>query len=385
MRENLRDHDESTSFAVRTKQPRLAYLCLNRTLEGQASYAHVNEIINGLRAQGWDVDLYEPTYARAQVPPPLPRRLLEFVGVQLRLLRSLGELDALYIRSHVAALPVALWARFRRIPVVQEVNSTHESIFLSTPSIRWLRWFINWALRVQLTRAEALVAVTPALRTWLVHETGHRNIHVVPNGANLDLFSPSSPCSRTLPDNYVVFFGLLAPWQGLDVLLQAIDRPEWPDEVSTVVMGDGTERTRIEEAATRNHRMLYLGVVPYSEVGGIVAKSLAGLSLKRSAHAEASPLKLYEMLACGVPAVVSNQPGQADVVKSQKCGIVVPDGNAEAVARAVGHLYRCPEQRQAMGSRGLTFVQREGSWESRAKQTNDILRATLRSIPRMKD
>ena len=359
--------------------PRLAYLCLNRTLEGQGSYAHVNEIAEGLRNLGWKVVMFEPAYARSPVPAHSLWRLWEFIRVQVRLIRRLHTFDALYVRSHVAALPTMLWAHARGIPVVQEVNSTHESIFLSFPRIRYLRPLVNWSLAAQLSRAEALIAVTPALKTWLIRKIGHRNIHVVPNGANLTLFSPNAACSRSLPKNYVVFFGLLATWQGLDVLLQALDSLEWPADVSVVLMGDGPERFRVEEGAARDSRVVYLGVVPYEEVGGIVARSLASISLKRAAHAEASPLKLYETLACAVPAVVSDQPGQADVVRTERCGMVVPDGDETKVAQAVAYLYRCPEQRRAMGERGLAFVRREGSWEWRAKQTDDVLRAVLDS------
>jgi hypothetical protein len=39
---------------------RIAYLNLQRATEGQASYAHVHEIIKGLRKREFAVDLFEP-------------------------------------------------------------------------------------------------------------------------------------------------------------------------------------------------------------------------------------------------------------------------------------------------------------------------------------
>lgn len=47
---------------------RMAYLCLQATREGQASYAHVHEIIKGLEHRGWEVQLFEPVYGQGKPP-----------------------------------------------------------------------------------------------------------------------------------------------------------------------------------------------------------------------------------------------------------------------------------------------------------------------------
>ena len=361
---------------------RIAYLCLQATREGQASHAHVHEIIKGLRKRGWTVDLYEPMYARsAQAPGPF-WKALEFVRVQLRLWRA-REPDVLYIRLHFASWPSAFLARLRGVRVVQEINGPYEDLFIGWPWTRRFAWFFAWLMRSQLRWADVVIAVSPKLAEWCRVE-GTKKVCIITNGANTDMFRPDAELDPALelPRSYVVFFGALAPWQGIDTMLAAAEHPSWPQEVQLVIAGDGVERSKVQAAAARSHLIRYLGPQPYSRMPGIVAKSLAGLSpqndpLGRSSRTELFPLKLFETLACGVPVVVTDFPGMADLVREGGCGLVIPPDDPGALARAVNYLYRHPKERASMGKKGRILVEQEHSWDKRAEATARVLEELL--------
>lgn len=359
----------------------LYYLTLQATREGQAAHAHVHEIIKGLRRRGWNVVLFEPRYGGSMKSPSLLERLWEFVRVQLCLWFR-GKPDILYIRWHFASWPAALLARLRCVRVVQEVNGPYEDLFLAWPATRRLAWLFTWLMRSQLRWADAIIAVTPQLAEWVQKENGQAKakVVVVPNGANTELFHPSASAPVPLPEKYVVFFGALAPWQGIDTMLKAVEESEWPAEVKLVIVGDGVEKRAVLPAA-QGGRVVYLGVLPYAQVPGVVARSIAGLSPKNAAGGRSdtglSPLKVFETLACGVPVIVTDFPGQADLVTSARCGIVIPPDNPRALAGAVAYLYHHPEERAAMGKRGRELVEREHSWDSRAEQMDAVLRMVL--------
>ena len=57
-----------------------------------------------------------------------------------------------------------------------------------------------------------------------------------------------------------------------------------------------------------------------------------------------NPLKLFETLACGIPAIVSELPGQADLIREGRCGLVIPCNDPTALARAVA-AYRQEDDR----------------------------------------
>lgn len=127
----------------------------------------------------------------------MPRRILGFLVVQFSLARRLHRFDVIYIRSHLASLPLALWARIRNIPVVQEVNGTYESTFLSWPVTRRFAWIVKWLLKAQLMWADEVITVSPTLREWVIAEAFRPDVHVVPNGAKYHDFQ--TRCSVFTP------------------------------------------------------------------------------------------------------------------------------------------------------------------------------------------
>lgn len=364
-------------------QRRLSYLCLQVTREGQASHAHVHEIVEGLRRHGWAVTLFEPRCALSDRAVPLGIRLSALAQAQWRLCFGQERPDVVYVRAHFAALPVALWARLRGVPCVQEVNGPYEDLFISHPGARRLRALFQWAAGAQLRLATAVIAVTPQLARWLAREGVRGRVFVVPNGANTCLFTPRATHSRDLPASYAVFFGALARWQGLSDLLDAVRDPEWPPGTHLVIAGDGAERGAVERAARANPRLVYLGSVPYAEVPGIVAGSCCGLSPQTDLGGRAKtglfPLKVFETMACAVPVIVTDWPGQADLVRQHGCGVVVPPNDPGALARAVRSLCEDPRARDEMGRRGRAAVVRYYSWDRRAAETSEAIEEALRA------
>lgn len=352
----------------------VAYLCLQATRPGQASYAHVHEIIKGLRKRNWRVELFEPRGYSAHLLP----KVIAFITTQVRLWMA-RKPDVLYIRWHPASFPSAVTARMLGIPVVQEVNGPYDDLFIAWPWTRRLSRLFVWLLRSQLNLATAVVAVTPQLAEWVKREIGSsgRGVFVVPNGANTDLFHPAAK-ERHQPmvsGQYVIFVGALARWQGIDVMLNATEHPLWPPDVSLVIVGDGAERTKVESFAGRSRRVQYLGQQPYEVVPVLIAQSLGGLSPKVGEWGGTGllPLKVFEYLACGVPAIVTDFPGMADIVLGGRCGLVVSPNSAEELARAVSYLASNAVERQEMGERGRKLVEAEHSWDQRSEDTSRIL------------
>jgi len=359
----------------------LKYLCLQATQEGQASYAHVHEIIKGLQKRNWHVELFEPYYANKNTLPGALFRLIAFVIIQIKLCSKLNKKDTIYIRSHFATFPIAFIAKIKKIPVIREVNGPYEDLFIAWPITRCFSKLFKCLCRIQFKWADVLITVTPQLKEWLHKETGKRKICVVPNGANIDIFNPNAISNYKISKPYVVFFGALAVWQGIDTLLEAVNDFEWPDRLKLVIMGDGTERQKIEKAVLRNSNLIYLGKVPYKKVPGIIVNSIAGLSIQNNTDNRSStglsPLKLYETLSCGVPIIVTDFPGQADFASKYNCGLVIPPEDSKALVKAINYLYNNLEIRKEMGKRGYEAIKKEHSWDKRAEETDKILRQLL--------
>ena len=296
------------------------------------------------------------------------------ISPQIRAIRAISTSDVVYVRWHFAALPTAILARAVRTPLVVEVNGTTEDVIAAWPSMRRFHGVIDRAGRWVLRLADGIVAVTEGLAQWAAASGAHRTV-VVPNGVDVDRFAPAQnpPCLDDDPRPYVAFVGALAPWQGVEVMVDALGHPSWPDDVALVVAGDGVLRELCLES--RGHGMRYLGPISHDAVPALLAGAIASISVQTGRSGRAgvgcSPIKLYEGLACGRPVIATDVPGVGEVVG--ECGIVIPPDNPAALAEAVSELARDPSRADAMGKRARDAAVALHSWDTRARATARFL------------
>jgi glycosyltransferase involved in cell wall biosynthesis len=356
----------------------LWYLSCELPTEGQASHTHITGITRGLEALGWRTRLFHPAIRRGR--RGAVRRLLDMTTMQLGLMATIHRPDVLYVRGHFASLLAVLWAWIRRVPVVWELNGPGTDILSSWPALRPVLGLLLVSINIQVRLSSATIGVTPALAD-AARARGARQVFVVPNGADTELFAPSARTSAELPARFVSFIGTLARWQGINTVIDALGRPAWPADVSLVVVGDGVMAETVRERAALDSRLVYLGRVDHKEVGGIIARGICGLSPMVEPGRSLSgvvPLKLFEALACGVAVIVTDLPGQADIVRRDDVGIVIPPGDPDALAAAVARLASDPDAAQAMGRRARAVAVDQYSWASRAAETSVIIEGVLR-------
>lgn len=361
---------------------RLAYLALEEPLPGTAAEIHVREIVNGLTACGWQIDLYSTKVTATR--HRLPRRIVGYLVLQARLALRLRRYQALYVRGHPLAFLVSVIAWLIRTPTIHEVNGPYHDVFVVHPAARYLRRPIEALQRLQFRLASGLIAVTPGLAGWLKNEAGHDRITLVPNGANTRLFHPGARSDRIIPRPYVVFVGGLTVWHGIGCMIDAVAHHEWPEEVNLVVVGDGPEAPRLRNAAAANQKIIPLGRLPYEDIPGLVAGALAGLCPivdvgQRSATGLA-PLKLFESLASGAPVIASALPGQGQFVEAHGVGLTFEAGSATDLADCVRRLWSDPVQAKEMGERGAALIRSGHSWERRAIDTHRFIEQLIRVI-----
>ena len=192
----------------------IAYLCVSPLREGQAPYTHVNQIIKGLRSLNRNVDLYAVSAEASQ--KPLIIRISQMLLTQVRLIRSLSSYDVLYIRSHFVALPATLFAKITKIPVVLEINGPYQELFLAWPFTRYFSGLFIYLFKVQMRLSDSIIVVTPQLKDWVINAIGDKYLSVINNGADVDHFFPGAHNEFSFDKEYVIFFGALAVWQGID-------------------------------------------------------------------------------------------------------------------------------------------------------------------------
>ena len=346
---------------------------------GQASETHINEIVRGLAAAGHEVTICSTGAIGPYDKTSVTRRLAAYLVFWIAALRRLSRATLIYARAHPFNFPIAAIARICRIPSVQEINGTYNDISITHSWLSPFRGLMRGLYRFQYRRASALITVTAGLADWVRGEAPNVPVHVVLNGVNCDIFCPAPPV-RAVENEYALFFGSLTQWHGIETMIRAAESCEWPSGLDLVIIGDGQLAWMAQQAAARNCRIHALASVPQSLLVGYIAGALVGLvpinRVGERGRFGLSPLKLYEMLACGLPVIVTEFPGQADLVRSLNAGLVVPPDDPSALAGAVSRLHREPPRREEM-LKIASIIKAEHDWGNRVAETNKILNGVV--------
>lgn len=201
----------------------------------------------------------------------------------------------------------------------------------------------------------------------------------VSNGAEPSAFTLRhdryTPLRDRLPvrGRLVVFAGAHGPANGLDALLDAA--AELPDH-TFLLIGDGIDKPRLVARAGAEclANVHFLDPVPKAELAGVLGGADIGVHVLADAEVfrlGASPNKLYDYLAAGLP-VVSNCPGEPhDIVREAGAGTAV---EPDKLVVGLRELVECdPELLREMGARGREFIQRHRSRTATAARLQQVL------------
>ena len=197
-------------------------------------------------------------------------------------------------------------------------------------------------------------------------------IEVIPNGIDLDWYSPRPNHVRT-KDPTVLYLGRLKKYKRVDLLLHAVKKlTQEGSRVTLKIAGTGDDRGRLESLCTK------LGIGNEVEFMGYVSEERK-LELLQTCwlHALTSSkegwgISCIESSACGTPTVASDSPGLRESVISGETGLLVPHGDQDRLASAIGSLLTDRQAREEMGRRARRFAERY-SWDKSARAMEDFL------------
>ncbi|MEU5775781.1 stealth conserved region 3 domain-containing protein [Streptomyces venezuelae] len=256
---------------------------------------------------------------------------------------ALGSLDTDVL---VTTTPALLAAAVALVPArIVTVHQEHRPTQRRGPS--------GEPLLLHAPRLDALVALTDRTRDWLAESLGATapELAVVPNAVP-DGFRPRADGESKV----IVMAARLTGEKRVDHAIRAFAQvaeahPEW----TLRIFGSGHREQhlrRLVDGFGLHDRVELLG--PCRDMAAEWAK--AGLSLMTAGHNEAFPLVLLEALAAGVPVVAYDVlTGPAEIVRHRVDGLLVPPGEVNELACAMGELMGDDELR-----RGFAEAAREG-------------------------
>lgn len=129
----------------------------------------------------------------------------------------------------------------------------------------------------------------------------------------------------------VLFLGRHEPRKGLAVLLEAM--ADLPADVHLWVAGDGRETDQLQRRFAGDARVEWLGRVSDQEASSLMRS--ADVFCAPSLHGESFGIVLLEAMAAQTPVVASDLPGYRAVARPDEQALLVPPGDARALAAGI--------------------------------------------------
>lgn len=373
----------------------------HRTQGKAVEGVHIRGVTDALRGYGAQVDIislpgadpYAPdrgisptrqTNLLAKLVVALPEPFFELVELAYNAvvawrvsayLRRHPDVAFIYERYSLYLFATTLVARWRRIPIIIEVNDS-----AVVKRVRPL-YFARLARAVErwvFSRASGLVFISSTFRDRVAeHTPAMAPAIVTPNAADINsfTFTPEQRAAARAKwglDGSVVcgYLGAFVPWHAIDRFVyrmaEAFDRAP---HLKLLLVGDGATFDAVAsfvKARGLEDRIVLTGRVKHAEVPGLLAAM--DLAVLPSAGDYTSPVKLFEFMACGVPPVAPDFGPIREVVADGETGWLF---SAEDLEKAVDTIIARSQDEAALtrvGRAAREYIRRERQWSNNAAQ-----------------
>lgn len=248
-------------------------------------------------------------------------------------------------------------------------------------------WLLRLFERLTFWLADVSIATNTSYRAVAI-ERGRmkpQNVFVVRSGPELRRWTPQpgAPSWRNGRRHLVGYVGVMGEQEGLDLLIEAariIVRDQGRDDVQFVLIGDGTERSKLEAQVAREGLQDFIQFTGrIGDAALIEALSSADVLVNPDRPSELNDKstmnKIVEYMALGKPIV------QFDMTEgrfsAQDASLYVPSGDLQGFAAGILNLLDDPQARARMGAAGRARFESTLSWE---RQRPALLAAYARAL-----
>ncbi|WP_198470857.1 glycosyltransferase [Acetomicrobium sp. S15 = DSM 107314] len=213
----------------------------------------------------------------------------------------------------------------------------------------------------------------------------HSPVVVIPNGIDPEEFRElpeKEEIEKLYPElkgkNVVLFLGRIHPKKGLDILAKAFGViAKERDDIRLIVAGPDNEGyqkqvEQILEVQEVRHKCIFTGMLTGEQK--LAALSRADIFVLPS-YSEGFSMAILEVLACGLPVVITHQCNFPEVAEAN-AGIVI-DPDVDQLTAALYKLIENPELRGEMGSNGRRLVMEHFTWDRIAEQMMELYQSVL--------
>jgi len=292
------------------------------------------------------------------------------------------------------ALPAVYAARRKRVPMVFEVRDLWPQLPIAVGALRnpLMKYAARKLERFAYRESARVIALSPGMAAG-VASTGYplERIHVIPNGADLDVFHPDregEAFRARLPGvegrPLIGYIGTLGPINGVAYMVDmAAAAARLAPELRFLIVGDGREQIRIRERARQlgvlDRTLFMLPAVPKEMAPEAFAACDVVLSLFVDVPEmmSNSANKFFDGLAAGRAIAINYGGWQAELLAQYGIGIRLPENDAESAARQLGEWAAHPGALDKAGRAARQLAEAQFGRDELARSLEQVLRSVV--------
>lgn len=323
--------------------------------------AHVANLAKAMRLRGHEVRVLAPSEEDVEpgvvsvgrsIPIPYNGSVARLafgprVAGRVRVALRRARPDVVHVHEPFAPSVGLLTLLNTRLPVV----ATFHAAIARSRAYR----IAGPALRPLYRRLAARIAVSGEAKHTVERVFGPGDVRVIPNGVDWSRFSTVPPPEGSL----ILFLGRMERRKGAAIALDAFIRlRERVPAAELLFVGEGPERRAVQDAVPEDlgDAVMFAGRVDQAELPEIFRRS--AVVCVPSLGGESFGIVLLEAMSAGRAVVASSLSGYAAVARHGIDAILVPPGDAAALADALATLLNDPDRARAMGEKGRAHARR---------------------------
>lgn len=352
---------------------------------------HSYRWIETFSRKGYDVSLItDSSYWVAPRPRSIPAYALpwlmkrnflrHFIPNALNISRILKKIDPDLVHLHVQHWysPVIIFGGFPFI-----LTSWGDEVLL----LKRINILEKGLAKISATKACMITVDAECLKErWREMGIPETKIKVIPFGVDVDIFNPAVD-AHTLrkglqigEDDIVVIStrALYNNHYNIECLINAIPLIlKSHKDIKFIIKGTGPLEDYLKSLVEKlnvSENVRFVGLVPYNEVARYLAASDIYVA---TSFIDSTSVSLLEAMACGLPPVVTDIPGNREWIENGVNGLLYAPKDHLQLAEMIVQLIENEPLRKRFGERCSEIIKREATWEKCVAEMENIYRSFL--------
>lgn len=391
---------------------KILYVTLENLSLHKGSVIHIKEVIDGLQKRGHQIGLIGSAWTKLENPCYFynihPKIFFPFkciihkekayfvlsILLFFTLFKVLRRYDLIYARDFHAAI-ISLIPRiiFNKKLVFEMNGIANEEQLLKSNSIlnHILAFFIKKGEMLAIRCSNRIVSVTPQIAIYLnqYFHCPQEKVKVIGNGVNTKIFFPiydetilrgwKERLGIAKEDTVIAFIGNLAPWQGVNILLEsAFQLLRNEGNLKFLIVGTGSLRGFLEKRVVNSgygNKFIFTGMIKYEEIPFLINIAdicVAPFISRRNRTTGVSPIKIFEYMACGKP-IITSKIGGLEFIEKEEVGCLIEPEDVISLREGLLDLMKHSQKRVNMGNNGFRIAREKFDWKLKSNLIEEVL------------